>query len=451
MRLRPPPLVIDQGFRGSDTFHAKNEGEALAQIVSKIDGPAVIVLDGPWGSGKSTFVKQWAGELKSAGHPVIYWDAFQADHHEDALFPILATLDGIFKKHKIGDGRLLSHARNIVGNVPRALLAGVLEIEALNWKAKVAARVLEVMLDNSNLKRDPARRLFNRRLNRAKEEAKSIEGFRAILEDLVTESVRAPRRGPLVFIIDELDRCNPAFALNVLERIKHVFSSNGICFVLVTHLQELTAIVKHSYGINDAKRYLDKFYQLKVDIESLLSCGDTEVQREYLDYLYDAMNVDVSANHYTDPTLANLAEVHEVSLRTLQRVVLNVALYLEVDRCASISRLTHLAAALCVMRVVSHHMYEEVTTTGLTFVSANKFLRLKSWDLGEDDRHFMEAWWRAVTMEGEAGMEDALAGNVASIRRALADDATDGGTVTGVLDSATVLQKICSDIDLFWQ
>ena len=30
MRLRPPPLVIDQGFRGSDTFHAKNEGEALA-------------------------------------------------------------------------------------------------------------------------------------------------------------------------------------------------------------------------------------------------------------------------------------------------------------------------------------------------------------------------------------------------------------------------------------
>ena len=74
-------------------------------------------------------------------------------------------------------------------------------------------------------------------------------------------------RRPLVFIIDELDRCRPPFALNVLERVKHLFSVENVCFVLVAHLPQLEAVVKGSYGLGvDARTYLEKFFQLQVTL-----------------------------------------------------------------------------------------------------------------------------------------------------------------------------------------
>ena len=78
MRLAPPPLAItdDEGFE-RDIFGAKEAGERLANVVTDLEGHSVIVLDGGWGTGKTTFIRQWAGLLRTkGGHPVVYLDAF---------------------------------------------------------------------------------------------------------------------------------------------------------------------------------------------------------------------------------------------------------------------------------------------------------------------------------------------------------------------------------------
>jgi len=88
MRLVPPPLDItdDEGFE-RDIFQAKEAGERLANVVTDLEGHSVIVLDGNWGTGKTTFIKQWAGLLRTeGGHPVVYLDAFRSDHLSDPLF-----------------------------------------------------------------------------------------------------------------------------------------------------------------------------------------------------------------------------------------------------------------------------------------------------------------------------------------------------------------------------
>lgn len=66
-------------------------------------------------------------------------------------------------------------------------------------------------------------------MDKYKEECDSIETFRLSLANFATDL--APEK-PLVFIVDELDRCNPTFAVKVLERIKHLFAIPHIVFVL---------------------------------------------------------------------------------------------------------------------------------------------------------------------------------------------------------------------------
>jgi len=94
LRLAPKPLDIDplDSFSKSDIFGAAETGKRLANIVSDLDGHSVIVLDGPWGTGKSVFVQQWAGLLRTRGYPVVYFDAFAHDHLDDAFFPLFAQL-----------------------------------------------------------------------------------------------------------------------------------------------------------------------------------------------------------------------------------------------------------------------------------------------------------------------------------------------------------------------
>ena len=44
---------------------------------------------------------------------------------------------------------------------------------------------------------------------------------------------------PLVIFVDELDRCRPDFALDVLEKVKHVFDVSSVFFVFAVNKEEL--------------------------------------------------------------------------------------------------------------------------------------------------------------------------------------------------------------------
>lgn len=61
--------------------------------------------------------------------------------------------------------------------------------------------------------------------------------------------------------IDELDRCRPNFAIEVLEVIKHIFDIEGVVFVVATNTNELQHSIKAVYGSGfDANKYLMRFF-----------------------------------------------------------------------------------------------------------------------------------------------------------------------------------------------
>ena len=71
----------------------------------------------------------------------------------------------------------------------------------------------------------------------------------------------------LVIIVDELDRCNPEFAVRLLERIKHYFDNDRITFIFSVNMYELQHTIHRYYGQEfSVDRYLDRFFDLKMSL-----------------------------------------------------------------------------------------------------------------------------------------------------------------------------------------
>ena len=66
---------------------------------------------------------------------------------------------------------------------------------------------------------------------------------------------------PLFILVDELDRCRPTYAIEMLERVKHLFNVDNVVFVLATDTDQLSSAIKAVYGAGfDSPRYLNRFF-----------------------------------------------------------------------------------------------------------------------------------------------------------------------------------------------
>jgi len=89
----------------------------------------------------------------------------------------------------------------------------------------------------------------------ARKEASERKAFHDALAGLASTA------GQLFIVIDELDRCNPAFAIDVLEVIKHYFDVPNVVFVFGIDMTQMAHAINGRYGGNmDAGGYLSKFF-----------------------------------------------------------------------------------------------------------------------------------------------------------------------------------------------
>jgi len=64
----------------------------------------------------------------------------------------------------------------------------------------------------------------------------------------------------ILFLIDELDRCRPNYAIDFLETIKHLFNQENTAFVIATNLSQLKSSAKALFGNElDFANYYRKF------------------------------------------------------------------------------------------------------------------------------------------------------------------------------------------------
>lgn len=91
---------------------------------------------------------------------------------------------------------------------------------------------------------------------------RAVDDFKMAASDLLTYlEANAKARLPVFVLIDELDRCRPNYAIELLEGVKHLFDVRGICFCISTNLDQLCESVKGVYGAGfDSHKYLKRFF-----------------------------------------------------------------------------------------------------------------------------------------------------------------------------------------------
>ncbi len=282
MKIRVQPREIevptDDPFR-NDLLGRKDFVEILTRLIVSIEGPCVLAVDAGWGNGKTTFLRIWAQHLRNLGFPVVEFNAWETDFSGEPFVALSTELTESLKACSSGTvAEKLSDTTKAAKELLRRAVPGIVRL--------ATAGVVDVNSLIGNEVRDLLGSYAEGRLAAYRDEQKSVKEFKRTLGDMAAALAESQEGRPVVLLIDELDRCRPTYAVEVLEVTKHLFSVDHVVFVLAVNRLELAHSIEALYGNRfDAQGYLRRFF----DVDFRLP----EVDRvKFIDTILDGRSLD---------------------------------------------------------------------------------------------------------------------------------------------------------------
>lgn len=278
-----------------DTIGRNDDLFYFVRILSGLSSGSAVALNAAWGSGKTFFVKQakmlidihnpnsdidieclneeeiasikkvydrynsGAEEYDMPKMATVYYDAWKYDDTEDPLVSMLYCIMNRFGESVPEDkvAVIKKFAKQSISTFSSAVryVTGI-NVQEILETIKNFAEACE-----DTVKEQKSNESLEKRIN-------------SFLNDVVLDDEEK-----LIIFIDELDRCNPQYAVKLLERVKHYFNHPKVIFVISYNKAELQHSIKTLYGSEfSADKYLERFF----DYEFGLSTIDVE---KYMDIL----------------------------------------------------------------------------------------------------------------------------------------------------------------------
>ncbi|WP_434565854.1 P-loop NTPase fold protein [Vibrio chagasii] len=240
----------------------KEYGEYLSSYLRSQKKPLVMNLNGSWGTGKTHFLRQLYSNLRfTHGYPVIFLNSWRSDFSND---PLLVLVSEFIEQFQSISANADAHATE-----EKILkVAAKFSKRLWNMTAIGVGTYLSGQTDNGAMVEMAKTLTFedNEAINIGRN---LTENYKAQLS-AITDTKKAlneylgcaPEGKRKVFVlIDELDRCRPTYAIEMLETIKHFFSLDNYVFVVATDTKQLSHSIKAVYGSNfDGNEYLSRFF-----------------------------------------------------------------------------------------------------------------------------------------------------------------------------------------------
>ncbi len=299
MHLRPTEFEVDSDDPfGNDAVGREGQIRPLAEVIMAEEHAAVVSVDGAFGSGKTSFLKILSAHLRlDHGADVVSFNAWQQSYTRDPLTDIASVLASGRSRKWRKLARLASKAgRRLFGGsttaAVRSATFGFVDLQGLAG----------TLCTESKATSEAWRSHQNR-----------TDQFKKLLTELVTHG-----GGKLVVIVDELDRCRPDYAIDVLNVVRHLFDLPGVIIVLGVNRDELEHRVREVFGERcNADAYLRRY----VDLSRRLDTPTAEQLRSFTNsVIYESGLGSSKQSDMFEESLAHLVAGSYSSLRDAQQM-----------------------------------------------------------------------------------------------------------------------------------
>lgn len=257
----------------------------IDQICKNSNG-CTFAINGPWGYGKTFVLDRLEERLRGtiqphgAGSPyyIFRYNCWQYDFYEEPAVAIVAALQdelrdqrNLFPEPSENIKALSQVAMELSKKFAKYFLNSIFTVDVMEyWEEFVEAK--------KDVKtKEQALHEYDHYFSFKSE----LDSIRKALNDLSEEK-------PIVLLIDELDRCVPAYAIKILERLHHIFSEQqNIVVLLAIDQSRLEHSIQTIYGIKDAEsmsNYMKKFISFSLSLEAG-ELSESAFWEKYHDYL----------------------------------------------------------------------------------------------------------------------------------------------------------------------
>lgn len=256
--------------------------------------PFSVMVSGSWGTGKTSAMRWMAHELRKPQEDfeidTCWFYPWKYQDREDVWKGLIAEVI-LATIHQEGDETI--DGRKVVSAVKRFggfLGAGFVRVlSSLGGKAKLTTGKVELKKGESKVETPGAELELELSVQEAikgftEEYANHITPQKShfnVFEEEVARWIRNnySKKSRLVVFIDDLDRCMPDIALQVLEALKLYLNVEHIVFVVGVDREVIDQIVlkrycemfgtalDHKKTSQKASQYLDKMFQVEVDVQ----------------------------------------------------------------------------------------------------------------------------------------------------------------------------------------
>ena len=285
----------DDPFR-NDTLGRREQVEQFCERVQETATPVVWAVEGGWGTGKTAFSRMCAAVMRK--EPGVA-----------EVIPVNALTQGVTGAPMV----------DLAVAVGRALeLAAGEQTERLDRRRR-RTRLAELAEATS------APTLLLREFSRGDTPAADTVEEMARLVGEYVDSLP----GLVVVWIDELDRCPPDYALDVLRAVRSICDHPGVATVLTIHPGALEQAVVQMHGeLDGAERYLRRFIDMRVPLAppGAGKFEQSENRCRFMQALYKDAGVTrvLAKEPLALRALVSLAGDRSLSLRDLEQIVHHV-------------------------------------------------------------------------------------------------------------------------------
>lgn len=267
--VTPLSLLNDEPIYelGQDGLGLENWANVVASVAVGTEGPFTIGVFGKWGVGKTSILRL-SRQLVDHSEPALQgrlttveFNAWQYEQEGIPLIPLIATILYELDKKKGFVKRVKEDAQKL-HDALRSLLFGL--------STKVTGKMGFLGEASLNLDTNKAieryETLRSHWVNQQIDNSLYYNAFQTLRE---LQGAEGDERHRVVVFIDDLDRCFPDKAIQLLESMKLVLSHPGFIFVLAVDRHVLESYLDKRYteefglkGYSQGQSYLDKIIQL---------------------------------------------------------------------------------------------------------------------------------------------------------------------------------------------